>query len=79
MLAMVRAFRSGDTVEAERLHHKLFALCRDLLSLDSNPIPIKAAMKLLGRDTGDLRLPMCALTSAGEDALRATLADYGLL
>ena len=49
-----------------------------MLGLASNPIPIKAAMKLLGRDTGQLRLPMTPLDAAGETALRKTLAAYGL-
>ena len=50
-----------------------------MLGLASNPIPIKAAMKLLSRDTGQLRLPMTALEAAGEAALRKTLTAYGLL
>ncbi|MCG8586400.1 MAG: dihydrodipicolinate synthase family protein, partial [Pirellulales bacterium] len=61
------------------MHHKLFPLCRDMLSLSTNPIPIKAAMKLLGRDTGDLRLPMTPLSAAEEAKLRDTLTGYGLL
>ena len=50
-----------------------------MLGLATNPIPIKAAMKLLGRDTGELRMPMTRLTAAEEAQLRKTLADYGLL
>ena len=53
--------------------------CRDMLGLATNPIPIKAAMKLLGRDTGELRLPMTPLDSASEGKLRKTLTNYGLL
>lgn len=79
MIAMVQAFRGGDVAEACRLHHALFPLCRDLLGLASNPIPIKAAMKLLGRDTGELRLPLTPLSQAGEESLRRTLGRYGLL
>jgi 4-hydroxy-tetrahydrodipicolinate synthase len=50
-----------------------------MLGLATNPIPIKAAMKLLGRDTGELRLPMTPLDSAAEGKLRKTLTSYGLL
>ncbi|MCA9177307.1 MAG: 4-hydroxy-tetrahydrodipicolinate synthase [Planctomycetales bacterium] len=78
MLALTRAFAAGDLAAAQAAHHKLFPLCRDLLSLSSNPIPIKAAMRLLGRDTGELRLPMCALDAAGEAKLRVTMEQYGL-
>jgi 4-hydroxy-tetrahydrodipicolinate synthase len=79
MIAMVQAFRSGDAREACRWHHKLFPLCRDMLGLATNPIPIKAAMQLLGRDTGELRLPMTPLDEPGQARLRKTLVDYGLL
>jgi 4-hydroxy-tetrahydrodipicolinate synthase len=79
MIALLSAFEAGDLEEARRWHHKLFPLCRDMLSLATNPIPIKAAMKLLGRDTGELRMPMTPLSAEQEEKLRATLAEYGLL
>jgi len=79
MIAMVHAFLSGDCEKAREMHHKLFPLCRDMLGLATNPIPIKAAMKMLGRDTGELRLPMTPLDEAGEAKLRKTLTAYGLL
>jgi 4-hydroxy-tetrahydrodipicolinate synthase len=77
--AMVSAFEAGRVPEAVQWHRKLFPLCRDMLGAATNPIPIKTAMKLLGRDTGELRLPMCPLDAAGEARIRQTLANYGLL
>ncbi len=79
MMALVHAFERGQIAEAQRWHHKLFPLCRDMLSVATNPIPIKTAMKLLGRGTGELRLPMCPLDAAGEQRIRQTLIHYGLL
>jgi 4-hydroxy-tetrahydrodipicolinate synthase len=79
MLALVGAHSRGDLKAATEWHHKLFPLCRDMLGLATNPIPIKAAMKLLGRDTGELRLPMTPLDSPSEARLRKTLTNYGLL
>jgi len=79
MIAMLTAFDAGNLEEARRLHYKLFPLCRDMLSLSTNPIPIKTAMKLLGRDTGELRMPMTPLGPEDEGRLRGTLAEYGLL
>jgi 4-hydroxy-tetrahydrodipicolinate synthase len=79
MLALLAAFDSGNIAEARRWHAKLFPLCRDMLGLSTNPIPIKAAMRLLGRDTGELRLPMTPLAVGDEAKLRKTLTDYGLL
>lgn len=79
LLAMVKAALDGDFVLAAKWHHKLFPLCRDMLSLATNPIPVKAAMMLLRRDTGELRLPMTALEPAELDVLRGTLVRFGLM
>lgn len=79
MIALVKAMDAGNLAEARRWHHKLFPLCRDMLGLSTNPIPIKAAMKLLGRDCGAMRLPMTPLDQEGEARLRKTLVNYGLL
>jgi 4-hydroxy-tetrahydrodipicolinate synthase len=79
MKAMVSAFDAGKIEEAQRWHRKLFPLCRDLLGVATNPIPLKAAMKLLNRGSGELRLPMCALDATGEARVRKTLQEYGLL
>ncbi len=78
MIALVQAFQSGDIESAQRWHHKLFPLCRDLLGLATNPIPLKAALHELGRDTGELRLPMTPLNKSQLEFLRKTLAAYGL-
>ncbi len=79
MIAMIEAFDRGDGPAARRQHLKLFPLCRDMLGLSTNPIPIKTAMRLLGRDTGELRMPMTPLNAAEETQLREALAGYGLL
>jgi 4-hydroxy-tetrahydrodipicolinate synthase len=78
MKGLIAAFDSGDLAAARRLHARLFNLCRDLLGLASNPIPIKAAMAMLGRDTGEVRLPLVNLESGPAAKLRQVLADYGL-
>ena len=79
MIALVKAFDAGNLAGALAWHRKLFPLCRDMLGLATNPIPVKAAMRLLGRDTGQLRMPMTPLDEASEARLRGTLGKYGLL
>ncbi len=79
MLQLLGAYEDGDVKQAKLMHHKLFPLCRDMLSLATNPIPLKCAMKLLGRDTGELRLPMTELTPEQEGHLRQVLEAFGLL
>ena len=77
--AMIDAYRNGDPAAALERHAKLFPLCRTLLSLSSNPIPLKAAMARLGKDTGEVRLPLVELDSALTPRLEQALTDYGLL
>jgi 4-hydroxy-tetrahydrodipicolinate synthase len=79
MKALCDAFDAGDLAKARALHCKLFTLCRDLLGLASNPIPIKSALAMLGRDTGEVRLPLVALEPVLADKLRSALEAYGLL
>jgi 4-hydroxy-tetrahydrodipicolinate synthase len=78
MKALCDAFAAGDLAKARSLHIKLFGLCRDLLGLASNPIPIKAAMAMVGRDTGDIRLPLVPLEPQLAEKLRGVLTAYGL-
>lgn len=79
MIGLIRAADRNDLQSAREWHRKLYSLCRDMLGLATNPIPIKAAMKMLGRDTGEMRLPMTPLEPQQETALRKTLVAYGLL
>ena len=79
MMTLVRSYAAGRHAEALAMHRKLFPLCRDMLGVATNPIPLKTAMKLLGRGNGELRLPMCAMDEAGEAKVRQTLVNYGLL
>lgn len=79
MLQLLKAYKAGNIAEAQKWHFKLFALCRDMLGIATNPIPVKVAMKMLGTDTGELRLPLTPLSESEELRLRKTLTAYGLL
>jgi 4-hydroxy-tetrahydrodipicolinate synthase len=76
--SMITAFNQGDHATAVRWHRRLFALCRAMF-IETNPIPVKTAMRFLGRLNGDLRLPLCGMNPANEVRLKKALADYGLL
>jgi 4-hydroxy-tetrahydrodipicolinate synthase len=76
---LIGAFKSGNILEAQRWHTKLFPLCRDMLGLATNPIPVKAAMEMLGRDSGEVRLPLTPLNAQEREILKKTLVAYGLL
>ena len=77
--ALIDAFRAGDPAAAAEKHAALFPLCRELLSLSTNPIPLKAALKRLGRDSGEVRLPLVPLDDSLAPRLDRALTDYGLL
>jgi len=76
--AMVTAFKEGKTGEAEERHRRLFPLCRAMF-IETNPIPVKTAMRILRRLNGELRLPLCPMQPANEEKLKRALKDYGLL
>ncbi|MEM6749929.1 MAG: 4-hydroxy-tetrahydrodipicolinate synthase [Planctomycetota bacterium] len=78
-VALTAAALAGRFEEARELHQAMFPLCRGLLSLSTNPIPIKAAMKLAGHDSGELRLPMTELDGESLASLRASLEAAGAL
>ncbi|MBN1126136.1 MAG: 4-hydroxy-tetrahydrodipicolinate synthase [Sedimentisphaerales bacterium] len=77
--AMTDLILEGDFVSARRWHRKLFALAKNLLSLATNPIPIKSAMAMLDMASDELRLPLTPLDEVKNTQLRKTLTDYGLL
>lgn len=77
--AMTDLILEGDFVSALKWHKKLFALSKGMLTLATNPIPIKAAMAILNRASEELRLPMTPLEGDKKVVLKQTLADYGLL
>jgi 4-hydroxy-tetrahydrodipicolinate synthase len=77
--AMTDLILQGDFVSARRWHQKLFGLSRSLLSLATNPIPIKAAMAMLNMASEELRLPMTPLGQSQRETLSRILSNYGLL
>ncbi len=76
---MIRMFREGDTEGARRLHYKLLPLVKAMF-IETNPIPVKTAMALMGMiDESSLRLPMCEMSDVNLSKLKKALVDYGLL
>jgi len=76
--AMVAAFEAGDLPRARELHFRTMPVARALF-LETNPIPVKTALALMGRVGPELRLPLCPLQEATGKKLTAVLRDYGLL
>jgi 4-hydroxy-tetrahydrodipicolinate synthase len=78
MADLVSAALTGDVDGARDLHNRLFPLFKALF-IETNPVPIKAAMALTGFLKASYRLPLCPMTAAHEAELRAVLEDQGIL
>lgn len=75
---MVRDFLSGKEREARQGHERLLPLCRAMF-LESNPIPVKAAMNILKMPAGKPRSPLTEISEKNKHLLRGALARYGLI
>ena len=75
---MVRAFASGKTKVAMRLHQKYAGLFKDLF-IETNPCPVKAALAMMGLIADEFRLPLVPISTASREKLRATMKACGLL
>jgi 4-hydroxy-tetrahydrodipicolinate synthase len=75
---MIRLYKQGDHVEARRLNEAL-GPAYELLKVQTNPIPIKAALNILGHDVGGLRLPMVEATEDEQGRVRDCLERLGVL
>ena len=78
MSAMGDAAAAGQWKEARELHYKLLPLGEGLF-VETNPIPVKAALAMMGRMTDEVRPPLYPLAQQHRDKLRAQLHDVGLL
>jgi len=76
--AMTDLILEGDLVSARKWHRKLFVLSKSMLSMATNPIPIKAAMAMLKMIRDEVRLPLTPLGEEKKDELEKTLTGYGL-
>lgn len=70
--AMVRAFASGDVAAAQKIHHQLYPIFKDLF-LETNPVPVKAALAMMGVIAEEYRLPMVPMAAANREKLAKTL------
>ena len=75
---MINAALAGDMANAATLHKRLYRLFRDLF-IDTNPIPVKCALALMGRIEEVYRLPLCETSDACRAQIRATLAELKLV
>jgi 4-hydroxy-tetrahydrodipicolinate synthase len=75
---MCELFLNGKVKEALKIQLDSLALTNALF-IETNPIPVKTAMNVLGMNVGDLRLPLCDMVQGNLDILKKELKNYGLL
>ena len=78
VVAMIDAFENGDLKRARELHYKLAPLVGALF-VETNPVPVKAALAMMGKIECDVRLPLCRMSEASYEKLRKAMLDYGLI
>jgi len=77
MALLCRKYFDGDIKGAAELHHRLLPMC-DALFVETNPIPVKAALAMMGRIENELRLPLVPISDKGAETVKAALKDFGL-
>jgi 4-hydroxy-tetrahydrodipicolinate synthase len=75
---MVEAWEKGRPDKAKELFYKLLPLCQAMF-YETNPIPVKTALALMGKVDGEMRLPLCPMAAGNLDRLKKVLKDYGLI
>jgi len=78
MAGMIDAFEEGDMAKARGLHYKMRPLM-DALFFETNPIPSKASLFMMGKIEYELRLPLCRMSDANYEKLKNVLVNYGLI
>ena len=78
MTELVRAFQSGDIAGAQKIHYELLPLF-DTLFCETNPIPVKAAVAMMGKIDGEIRLPLTPLSDTHRERLQWVMKEAGLL
>ena len=78
MAQLCQRFFDGDIAGAAELHHRLLPMC-DALFVETNPIPVKAALAMMGRIKNELRLPLIPISDKGAEKVRMAITDFGLI
>lgn len=75
---LIREFNKGNFDEAKRLHYKIFPLC-EVAFIETNPVPIKEALGMMGMISPEVRLPLVPLKQTNREKLRDALQTYRLI
>ncbi len=71
-------FRNGEFEKARDMHYKLLPL-NEALFIETNPIPVKAALSMMGKVAYEYRYPLCNMCEENYETLKTALSDYGII
>jgi 4-hydroxy-tetrahydrodipicolinate synthase len=75
---MIKAWDAGQVEKARDLFYKLFPLCQAMF-FETNPIPVKTSLALMGKIQDEMRLPLAPMAAANLEKLKKTLRNHGLI
>lgn len=75
---MIKMWEEGDVEGARKMFFKLLPLCKAMF-YETNPIPVKTALSLMGKIRGELRLPLCPMRPENLEKLKKVLKQYNLI
>jgi 4-hydroxy-tetrahydrodipicolinate synthase len=78
MANMIDAFEAGNIKQARKLHDKMVSLI-DALFIETNPVPVKAALSMMGKIGYEVRLPLYKMSDSNYEKLKKVMSDYGLI
>jgi len=76
--AVIREWEAGNIARAREIYFKLYPLCQAMF-YETNPVPVKTSLALMGRIAGELRLPLAPMADANLSKLKKALNNYGLI
>ena len=76
--ALVDAFEAGELEKARQLHLRMLKINKAMF-IESNPVPVKSALGLMGKCSDEVRLPLCPLTEANKANLASIMMEYDLI
>jgi 4-hydroxy-tetrahydrodipicolinate synthase len=75
---LIRAWHKGDASTAQKIHYELLEV-NEVMFIETNPIPVKTALAMMGKIEEEFKLPLCSMAPANKEKLQAVLKKYGCI
>jgi 4-hydroxy-tetrahydrodipicolinate synthase len=75
---LISAWQKGDASTAQKIHYELLEV-NEVMFIETNPIPVKTALAMMGKIEEEFKLPLCSMAQANKEKLQAVLKKYGCI